>query len=134
MIKEYSGKWVEIDKYTKEKTIIELATECLINERLPKHLSEIIDYILEDRPELNKLSIMLALKSRENVIIKTFENDFFGLASKKYPIKFKEYNFEIRKPIAKIITNYLQNEVLCNHSFNNSNVKKILINKIEMKF
>ena len=107
---EYAEKWDEIDKKTHEKTITELATECLAIEILPKHLSEITDYILNVRPEVNKLSVMSVLKNKNTAIFRFFENKLIGLQSKTYSIEFIDHKFRVYKHIAKILTNYFQKE------------------------
>ena len=135
--KEYSGKWVEIDKAIKEKSILELTTEYLTNEQLPKHLSEITDYVLNVRPKILKYSVLQSLRNKNNSTIIVFENNFYGLAPKTYSSDYISYNPRNRKQITMAIIDYLNNEdqpksypEICEYV----NISFQYTNKIEIKY
>ncbi|MEI6822821.1 MAG: hypothetical protein WCL51_12875 [Bacteroidota bacterium] len=108
--KEYAAEWKEISIDIEAWTITSLITKYLANEELPKHLSEITDYIHCLRPEIGIGSIYTNLRYHNKLIFVNFENNLFGLCLKTYPIEYILHNVKTPIRLTKIITNYLKKE------------------------
>ena len=109
--KKYSSEWIQIPKNRKEATINEYIIEYLVNEKLPKHLSEITANILKNKPGINSTSVKFILRNQNNSHFIIFKNNYYGLISKIYPKEFQLHKIINRISITKILLKYLENEI-----------------------
>ena len=88
-------KWESEKENIKGGTMTSLTEEYLLKEDNPKHISEILQYILPYRPHTNEYSLLTNLKNKANTKFCFYNSCFVGLKSKKYPLnatKFKRLN------------------------------------------
>ena len=128
--KEYSENWNEIDKSIKVQTIKYLVSEYLENENLPKHITEISNYVIKFRPELSKTNIYASITAEKYNPIISFNNSYFGLKSKQYPSIFIKFDKKRRINIIDKIIKYLQNEANPKHI---SDIQKYISDNFNVK-
>ncbi len=84
-------KWESEKVNIKGGTIRELVEEYLLKEDLPKHISEIVEYVKQFRPDTNEKSVLSNIKVDESKKFIFFKKAFVGLANKNYnKNKFQE--------------------------------------------
>lgn len=102
-------EWELKNNSIKSGTIRSIVEE-LLQERLkPIHISEIVNYVLQYRPESNRKSIFSNLKNEVNNRFVFFKNDYVGLKSLIYDselLKLFEIETLVQKPIIANIENY----------------------------
>ncbi len=79
-------KWEQQKVNLKGGTIREIVEEFLKQEETPKHISEILEYVLRFR-DTNEKNVLTNIRLEENNRFKFYEGDFVGLKDKKYPIE-----------------------------------------------
>ncbi len=65
-------------------TIRDLVEDYLLTQDTPKHISEIVEYVLQYRPDTNEKSVLSNIKLDESKKFHFFKKAIVGLASKKY--------------------------------------------------
>ena len=84
-------KWESEKENLKGGTIRDIVEEYLLKEDSPKHISEIVEYVIQFRPDTNEKSVLSNIKVDESKRFHFFKKAFVGLVSKKYnENKFKE--------------------------------------------
>ncbi len=84
-------KWESEKENLKGGTIRDIVEEYLLKEDLPKHISEIVKYVIQFRPDTNEKSVLSNIKVDESKKFHFFKKAFVGLVSKKYnENKFQE--------------------------------------------
>ena len=83
-------KWEREKENLKGGTIRDIVEEYLLKEDSPKHISEIVKYVLQFRPDTNEKSVLSNIKVDESKKFHFFKKAFVGLVSKKY----NEKNFQ----------------------------------------
>lgn len=79
-------KWENEQENVKGGTIRDIVEEILIKEDSIKHISEILDFVLQFRPETNENSILSNIKVDESNKFCFYEGDFIGLKAKVYTL------------------------------------------------
>jgi hypothetical protein len=77
-------KWESEQENLKGGTIRGLVEEYLTGFETPKHISEIMEYVLKYRPDTNEKSVVTSLKVEEKKGFVFFSGNYFGLKSKNY--------------------------------------------------
>jgi hypothetical protein len=80
-------KWENEEGCVKGGTIREIVEEFLALVNTPKHISEILDYVLQYRPATNAKSILSNIKAEESNTFCFYVGDFVGLQAKNYSSK-----------------------------------------------
>lgn len=89
-------KWEnELDNF-KGGTIRDIVEEYLMQFAVPKHISDITEYVLKYRPKSNQHSILQNLKLDESGLYIFFKGSNIGLTTKKYESDFKKIS-EVQK-------------------------------------
>ncbi len=83
-------KWESELENFKGGTIRDIVEEYLMQFSVPKHISEITEYVLKYRPKSNQYSILQNLKLDESGLYIFFKNSHIGLTTKKYETNFKK--------------------------------------------
>jgi len=83
-------KWQSERENLRGGTIRDIVEEYLLKEDSPKHISEIVEYVLQFRPDTNEKSVLSNIKVDESKKFHFFKKAFVGLVSKKY----NEKNFQ----------------------------------------
>lgn len=83
-------KWESELENFKGGTIRDMVEEYLMQFSVPKHISEITEYVLKYRPKSNQYSILQNLKLDESGLYIFFKNSHIGLITKKYESDFKK--------------------------------------------
>ena len=87
-------KWERELENFKGGTIRDIVEEYLMEFPVPKHISEITEYVLIYRPKSNQYSILQNLKLDESGLYIFFKNSHIGLVTKKYETDFKKISEE----------------------------------------
>lgn len=96
-------KW-EVEKANlKGGTIRDIVEEYLHAQDAPKHISEILNYVLQYRPDTNEKSVLSNIKSEKSNKFSFYSGNFFGLQAKDYFLK--DINFK------KLIGSHFRNSI-----------------------
>jgi len=85
-------KWENEKENVKGGTIRDIVEEFLTSENTPKHISEILDYVLQYRPDTNEKSVLSNIKVEESNTFCFYSGVFVGLQKKNYSPK--DINFK----------------------------------------
>lgn len=96
-------KWENEKENVKGGTIRDIVEEFLITEKTPKHISEILDYVLQYRPDTNEKSVLSNIKVEESNKFCFYSGDFVGLQTKNYSPKDIDFK--------KLIGSHFRNSV-----------------------
>jgi hypothetical protein len=96
-------KWENEKENIKGGTIRDIVEAFLSTENTPKHISEILDYVLQYRPNTNEKSVLSNIKVEESNKFCFFSGDFVGLQTKNYSPKDIDFK--------KIIGSHFRNSV-----------------------
>lgn len=77
-------KWENEKENVKGGTIRDIVEEFLSSENTPKHISEILNYVLQYRPDTNEKSVLTNIKVEESNKFSFYSGDFVGLQTKNY--------------------------------------------------
>ncbi|OFX56820.1 MAG: hypothetical protein A2046_10260, partial [Bacteroidetes bacterium GWA2_30_7] len=77
-------KWEDEKENFKGGTIRDLVEDYLLTQDSPIHISEIVEFVLQFRPDTNERSILTNIKVDESKKFHFFKNAFVGLSCKKY--------------------------------------------------
>ncbi len=80
-------KWENEKENVKGGTIRDIVEEFLSSENTPKHISEILDYVLQYRPDTNEKSVLTNIKVDESNKFCFYSGDVVGLQTKNYNAK-----------------------------------------------
>lgn len=80
-------KWENEKNNVKGGTIRDIVEEFLTSENTPKHISEILDYVLQYRPDTNEKSVLSNIRVEESNTFCFYSGDFVGLQTKNYNSK-----------------------------------------------
>lgn len=123
-------KWENEKENVKGGTIRDIVEEFLSVENKPKHISEILCYVLQYRPNTNEKSILTNIKIEESNKFCFYSGDFFGLQAKNYSpedINFKKLiGSHFRKSVFEKLIGWHFNDIV-NHYVNSFGYKAIQI-------
>jgi hypothetical protein len=84
----YALKRWEVEKVNlKGGTIRDIVEEYLHTQDTPKHISEILNYVLKYRPDTNEKSVLSNIKSEKSNKFTFYSGNFFGLQAKVYSLE-----------------------------------------------
>lgn len=137
------SKWQLEKDNIKGGSIRELVIEYLLAESQPKHVTEILEYILFYRPDTNESSLRSNIKADESKRFVFYKGNFVGLKNKKYASNVDALDFSnipgsafTREFIKKMNWWYFDDVVnfyVSEYANNEINVKSILQKKIANK-
>lgn len=96
-------KWENEKNNVKGGTIRDIVEEFLSSENTPKHISEILDYVSQYRPDTNERSVLTNIKVEESNKFCFYSGDFVGLQAKNYSLEDIDFKKLIGSHFRKIV-------------------------------
>ncbi len=123
-------KWENEKENVKGGTIRDIVEEFLTSENTPKHISEILDYVSQYRPDTNEKSVLTNIKVDESNKFCFYSGDFVGLQTKNYSpedIDFKKLiGSHFRKSVIEKMIGWHFNDIV-NYYVNSFGYKAVQI-------
>ncbi len=84
-------KWESEKENLKGGTIRDIVEEFLTTQNTPKHISEILSYVLQYRPDTNEKSVLSNIKVEESNKFCFYSGEFVGLQIKNYSPNYVDF-------------------------------------------